>query len=149
MLQDKLYEDLKKAMKTGNNVDKSTIQLLRAEILKEEKNKGGTLLDDEIINIVNKEMKKRTDALAMFEKAHRTDLTEQTMMEITCLNRYLPKQLTDDELKIKLEEIIAEFEAGTPFGKIMGYAKAKLNGLVTGKRISDMLKELLEGESND
>lgn len=143
MLQDKLYEDLKKAMKNGNSVDKNTIQLLRAEIVREEKNKGGTLLDDEVINIVNKEMKKRTDALAMFEQANRNDLTEQTMMEITCLNRYLPKQLTDEELKVRLEEIIAEFEAGTQFGKIMGYAKAKLNGVATGKRISDMLKELL------
>ena len=145
MLQDKLYEDLKKAMKSGNNTDKNTIQLLRAEIIREEKNKGGTLLDDEVINIINKEMKKRTDALALFEQANRNDLREQTMMEITCLNRYLPKQLTDEELKAKLQEIIAEFEPGTQFGKIMGYAKAKLNGVATGKRISDMLKELLEG----
>lgn len=145
MLQDKLYEDLKKAMKSGNNTDKNTIQLLRAEIIREEKNKGGTLLDEEVINIINKEMKKRTDALALFEQANRNDLREQTMMEITCLNRYLPKQLTDEELKAKLQEIIAEFEPGTQFGKIMGYAKAKLNGVATGKRISDMLKELLEG----
>lgn len=145
MLQDKLYEDLKKAMKSGNNTDKNTIQLLRAEIIREEKNKGGTLLDEEVINIINKEMKKRTDALALFEQANRNDLREQTMMEITCLNKYLPKQLTDEELKAKLQEIIAEFEPGTQFGKIMGYAKAKLNGVVTGKRISDMLKELLEG----
>lgn len=145
MLQDKLYEDLKKAMKSGNNTDKNTIQLLRAEIIREEKNKGGTLLDEEVINIINKEMKKRTDALALFEQANRNDLREQTMMEITCLNKYLPKQLTDEELKAKLQEIIAEFEPGTQFGKIMGYAKAKLNGVATGKRISDMLKELLEG----
>ena len=149
MLQDRLLEDLRKAMKSGNIVDKNTIQLVRAEVVRAEKDKGGILLDDEVINIINKEKKKRTDALAMFEKGDRTDLAKQTMMEITCLNRYLPKQLTDEELEIQLKEIIAEFDVGTSFGQIMGYAKSKLSNVASGKRISDMLKKLLEGENND
>ena len=145
MLEDRLLEDLRKAMKSGNTVDKDTIQYVRAEILRAEKDRGCKLTNADIENIIFKEKVKRQDALAMFEKAHRQDLTEKTFMELTCLDRYLPKPMLDEELEATLKEVIAEFgDDTTKFGRIMEVAKIKIGSRATGKQISDMLKKLLE-----
>ena len=144
MLQDRLYDDLKKAMKSGNDVDKNTIQYVRAEVLRAEKDRGCKLTDADVEGIIFKEKIKRQDALAMFEKAHRQDLMEKTFMELTCLDRYLPKPMLEEELEDELNKIIAEFDGDkTKFGQIMQLAKVKIGSRATGKQISDVLKKLL------
>lgn len=144
-MEDRLLEDLKQAMKSGNDIEKNTIQYLRAQILKTRKDKGGELTDTEIENIIVQERKKRYEALALFEKGNRKDLTEKTYKELACINRYLPKLLTELELQDELVKIISELNADkSMFGKVMGTAKARLGNRADGKMMSELVKKLLE-----
>ena len=143
-MEDKLLEDLKKAMKENNDIDKNTIQFLRAQILKEKKDKQRALDDDEIEDIIMQERKKRYEALAMFEKGNRPDLMEKTYKELACINRYLPKQYTEEELEQELVKIIDELQADkSMFGQVMGTAKARLGNRADGKTMSIIVKRLL------
>ena len=145
MIETKLMEDMKRAMKEGNDIDKNTIQFIRAQILKLKKDKQTAVTDNEIENILVQERKKRYEALVMFEKAGRNDLTENTYKEIACINRYLPKMLTDDELRNELNLLVEEIGADkSKFGQIMGMAKAKFGNRADGKMMSEILKEILK-----
>ena len=103
-MKNKLMNDLKEYMKQKNVVGKNTIQSIRASILQEEKDKQITLNNDQIIEVIAKEKKKREDALVQFEKANREDLIQQTKEEIKILEAYLPKQLTDEELEAQIKK---------------------------------------------
>lgn len=143
-MEDRLLEDYKKAMKDNNEIDKATIQFLRAMVLKERKEKQRPLTDEEIESVIMSERKKRTDALAMFEKANRQDMMEKTYKEIACINRYLPKQMSDYEVEVALKEIIDEIGNDKKnFGQIMGMARAKFGNRADGKTISRILNTLL------
>lgn len=143
-MEDRLLEDLKQAMKSGNDIEKNTIQFLRAQILKAKKDKCGDLSDTEIENIIVQERKKRYEALVLFEKGNRKDLMEKTYKELACINKYLPKVLTETELQNELVKIIEELNADkSMFGKVMGTAKAKLGNRADGKMVSELVKKLL------
>ena len=111
MLKEKLMEDLKNSMKNKNEIRKNTVQMVRAAILQIEKDKGIQVEDDKILEIIAKEVKTKKDALKDFEKAQRQDLIDQTNKEIEILQEYLPKQLTKEEIKEKLEKIISDLGA--------------------------------------
>jgi hypothetical protein len=143
-MEEKLLADLKKAMKENNAIEKSTIQYIRAQILKLKKDKQATVTDEDIENILVQERKKRYEALALFEKGNRQDLMETTYKEIACINRYLPQPLSNVEIEEELKNIISELNADkSMFGQVMGTAKAKLGSRADGKIMSDILKQLL------
>lgn len=143
-MEDKLLEDLKIAMKNGNDIEKNTIQYIRAQILKAKKDKQIDLTDTEIENIIMQERKKRYEALALFEKGNRKDLMEKTYKELACINRYLPQLLSEVELESELVKIIDELQADkSKFGQVMGTAKSKLGNRADGKLMSDIVKRLL------
>ena len=106
MLKEKLMEDLKQSMKDKNVVRKNVVQMVRASILQVEKDNGIEVEDNKILDIIAKEVKKRKDSLADFEKAEREDLINQAKEEIAILEEYLPKQLTKEELTERVKEII-------------------------------------------
>jgi len=145
MLKEKLMEDLKVSMREKNNVRKNTIQMVRAAILQIEKDKGIEVDDSKILEIIAKEVKTKKDALADFEKAERQDLIEQTNEEMAILQEYLPKQLSHDELKDKIAEIISKIGATSikDMGAIMKEAKAQIGTAADGKSINEVVKELL------
>ena len=143
-MEEKLYEDLKKAMKEGNTIEKNTIQLVRAEIVKKKKEKQSSLTDSEIENILVKERKNRLDAIALYEKAGRNDLMETSYKELGVINRYLPKVMSEDELKIELEKLVKELHANAKmFGQVMGIAKARFGNRADAKMMSELLKNIL------
>lgn len=144
-MEERLLEDLKKAMKSGNDIEKNTIQYIRAVIIKTKKDKKLDYLEDsEIENILLQERKKRTEALALFEKGNRKDLMENTNKELGVIARYLPKAMTEAEIEIALKEIIAELGADkSKFGQIMGTAKTKLGNRADGRIMSEILKRIL------
>ena len=119
MLKEKLMEDLKVSMREKNNIRKNTIQMVRAAILQVEKDKGIEVQDSQILEIIAKEVKTKKDALGDFEKAGREDLIAQTNEEIDVLREYLPKQLTREELEIKIHEIIKRVNAISADGKMI------------------------------
>ncbi len=145
MLKEKLMDDLKNSMREKNEIRKNTIQMVRAAILQIEKDKGITVEDDKIIEIIAKEVKGKKDALVDFEKAERTDLIEQTNQEIAILQEYLPKQLTKDEIKVELEKVISDLGATSmkDMGAVMKEAKARIGAGADGRTINEVVKELL------
>ena len=145
MLKEKLMEDLKSAMKNKEEVRKNTIQMVRAGILQIEKDKGIQVEDTQILEIIAKEVKTKKDALKDFEKANRQDLIDQTNEEIEVLQQYLPKQLSREEIKAELEQIISKLGATTmkDMGAIMKEAKAKMGASADGKTINEVAKEIM------
>ena len=145
MLKEKLMEDLKISMREKNEIRKNTVQMVRAAILQIEKDKGITVEDDKIIEIIAKEVKGKKDALVDFEKAERTDLIEQTNQEIAILQEYLPKQLSKEEIKEEIEKVIADVGATSmkDMGIVMKEAKARIGAGADGRTINEVVKELL------
>lgn len=145
MLKEKLMEDLKNSMKNKNEIRKNTVQMVRAAILQIEKDKGIQVEDDKILEIIAKEVKTKKDALKDFEKAKRQDLIDQTNKEIEILQEYLPKQLTKEEIKEKLEKIISDLGATSmkDMGAIMKEAKSQMGASADGKTINEVAKEIM------
>ena len=145
MLKEKLLEDLKECMKNKNTVRKNVVQMVRAAILQVEKDKQITLNDDQIIDIIAKESKKRKDSLVDYEKSGREDLIAQIKEEIAVLAEYLPKQLSEEELENIIKEVIEEQGATSmkDMGKVMKAAKEKIGPASDGKAINEVVKKLL------
>ena len=145
MLKEKLLEDLKNCMKDKNVVRKNVIQMVRAAILQVEKDNGITLDDNQIIDIIAKESKKRKDSLADYEKSGREDLINELKEEIDILAEYLPKQLSMEEIEKIVKEVI-EAEGATSMkdmGKVMKAAKEKIGAASDGRTINEAVKKLL------
>lgn len=145
MLKERLLNELKTAMKEKNTNRKNVIQMVRAAILQVEKDKQIELSDDEIINIIAKESKKRRDSIPDYEKGGREDLVEQIKEEIEVLSEFLPEQLSTEEIEAKVSEIIAKVGATSmkDMGKVMKEAKAEIGASADGKAINEAVKKLL------
>ena len=145
-MKEKLMEDLKTAMKNKDIVKKNTIQMIRAAILQTEKDKQIELDDNNILEIINKQVKQKNDALEQFEKADRQDLVEQTELEINILKEYLPKQLSKEEV----EQIVIDLSRTLGISDMKGMgtliksAKAKIGAGSDGKTISEVVKKVLD-----
>ena len=145
MLKEKLLEDLKNCMKNKNVVRKNVIQMVRAAILQVEKDNSITLDDNQIIDIIAKESKKRKDSLDDYEKSGRQDLINELKEEIDILAEYLPKQLSMEEIEKIVKEVI-EAEGATSMkdmGKVMKAAKEKIGPASDGRTINEAVKKLL------
>lgn len=145
MLKEKLLEDMKVSMRDKLVIRKNVIQMVRAAILQVEKDKQVELNDDQIIEIIAKESKKRKDSLSDYERSGRTDLIDQINEEIKILAEYLPEQLSKEELEKIIEEIIAKENATTikDMGKVMKAAKEVVGAKADGKTINEIVKEKL------
>ena len=145
MLKEKLLEDLKNCMKEKNVVRKNVIQMVRAAILQVEKDKQVSLNDEQIIDIIAKESKKRKDSLVDYEKSGREDLINEIKEEIDVLAEYLPKQLSAEEVEAIVKEVIAEVGAISmkDMGKVMKAAKEKIGAASDGKTINEAVKKCL------
>ncbi|MDR2520313.1 MAG: GatB/YqeY domain-containing protein [Eubacteriaceae bacterium] len=145
-LKEQLKNQLVEAMREKNTVKKNVVTLLRAAVLQIEKDTKTELGDEEILAIVAKQLKQRRDSLEAFERASRADLIEQTNQEIALLSAYLPKQLTDEELRKIAKEAISETGATSPkeLGRVMAALMPKIQGKSDGKRASAVAKAILE-----
>ena len=145
MLKERLLEDMKVSMRDKNVLRKNVIQMVRAAILQIEKDKQIELDDNQIIEVIAKESKKRKDSLSDYEKSGRQDLIDQVNGEIEILAEYLPAQLSKEEIEIIVEQIIKEVEATSmkDMGKVMKAAKEKMGASADGKTINEVVKEKL------
>lgn len=147
-IKDLLTEDMKQAMKDreSGKLRLSVIRMARANIKNIEIDGKKELNDDEVLTVLMKEVKMRQDSLEEFTKAGRNDLAEQARQEIAILEKYLPEQLGDEELKALVQEAISESGAASPkdMGKVMSAVMAKTKGRAEGKRINIMVRELLK-----
>ena len=147
-IKDQLTEDMKQAMKDreAGKLRLSVIRMVRANIKNVEINEKKELNDDEVLAILLKEVKMRQDSLVEFEKAERSELAEQAKAEIEILKKYLPEPLSDEELRVMVAEAISETGAEGPIaiGIVMLAVMAKAKGRADGKRINQMVRELLQ-----
>ncbi|MEW5800431.1 MAG: GatB/YqeY domain-containing protein [Bacteroidota bacterium] len=145
-LKDKIVEDLKTAMKSGDKLRLETLRMLRAQILEFEKSGANrAMTDDDDMKILLSSVKKRKESIEQYEKAGRKDLAEQELKEIEIIQSYLPKQMTNEEAEIVIGKIIAETGATSAkdFGKVMTAVMKELKGKVDGKIINEIVKQKL------
>ena len=145
-LKETLLQDMKIAMKEKDTIRKNTVQLIRSGVLQIEKDKQIELDDEGVLDVIAKELKKRRDSLPDFEKSGRADLIENLNKEIEVLLGYLPKQLTEDEIKEIVASAVAESGATTmkDMGKVMALVTPKVKGRADNKIVSGFVKELLK-----
>ena len=144
-MKEQLLQDLKEAMREKDTIKKDAITMLKASILQVEKDTQKTLNDDEICAIVAKEVKKRKESLKEYEEANREDIVESLKREIEVLSKYLPEQLTKEEIEKLVEQAIVESQATSmrDMGKVMSILRPKTAGKADGKLVSDIVKEKL------
>ncbi len=136
---------MKAAMKGKDKESLQVIRMLKASLQNEKINLGRDLTDEEELAIISREMKQRRDSLAEFEKVGRDDLAEKTKSEIAIVERYLPAQLTEDEIFQIVSQAIEQTGASSPkeFGKVMGVVMPKVKGKADGNQVNAIVKELL------
>ncbi|MFC6348136.1 GatB/YqeY domain-containing protein [Vagococcus carniphilus] len=144
-LLETLNDDIKVAMKSKDKEALAILRMIKTSIQNEQINKGEDLSPDEELTLVSREMKQRKESLSEFEKAGRSDLVEQASFGISIVARYLPEQLSDEELKSIITEAIASVDATSmkDFGKVMGVVMPKTKGKADGQKINALVKELI------
>jgi uncharacterized protein len=146
-LEQQIMAEMKDAMKAKNEATLRGLRAIKAEIIKAktEPGAGGEINADKEVSLLQKMVKQRRDSLEIYQQQSRTDLAQKEQEEIAIIEKFLPTQLTPEELKAELRGIIAETGAASPadMGKVMGVATKKLAGRTDGKAISAAVKELL------
>ncbi len=145
-LEVKITEDLKTAMKAKDQAALRTIRAVKTALQIQKTDGSGTVMDEGLeIKLIQKLIKSRKDSLEIYEKQERDDLAATEKEEIAILEKYLPAQLSIEELKPIIQEIISKTGASSmkDMGKVMGMANGQLKGQADGKSISIVVKELL------
>ncbi len=139
--------ELKTAMLAKDEKGLRSLRAIKAAILLAKTSEGssGELKEDDEIKLLQKLVKQRKDSLEIFQQQNRADLAQKEQEEIEVIEKFLPQQLSVDELKTELSSIITEVGASSPadMGKVMGQATKRLAGKADGKTISALVKELL------
>ncbi|TAE39298.1 MAG: GatB/YqeY domain-containing protein [Runella slithyformis] len=143
----RLDEDIKQAMRAKDADRLRALRALKSMILLEETKEGGTgvLSPDDEMKLLAKAAKQRRDSATIYQEQNRPDLLEKELVEIAVIEEYLPKQLTEEEVKVVLQEIMTRVGAKTPadIGKVMGVAMKELAGKTDGKVVQTLVKTLL------
>jgi uncharacterized protein YqeY len=139
-------QDFKEAMKVKDELKKNTIMMIRAAILQIEKDTQKELDEAGVTDVIAKELKKRKDSVADFEKSGRQDLLDQLNQEMIIIKGYLPEELSIEELKQIITDTIKELGATSlkDMGKVMQAVKVKTAARADGKVINEIVKSLLE-----
>lgn len=149
-LKEQLLADYKTAMKEHDVTSKETVNLIRAAIKQHEIDQRVTLEDDaDIIPIIKKQLKMRTDALADFEKAGRQDLLDSYNREIEILKKYLPEEMSEEQIREAVEKIAADSgveRSMKSMGTLMKTTMAELKGKADGSLVSKVVKSYLSGK---
>ncbi|WP_110932124.1 GatB/YqeY domain-containing protein [Paenibacillus bouchesdurhonensis] len=145
-LSERLNEDMKQAMKSQDKFKLSTIRMVRATIKNLEIDLKRPLNDNEVLDILSREIKQRKDALQEFEKAGRDDLAAKVKAEAEIIAVYLPEQLTEEEIKVIVQQTIQETGASSKaeIGKVMSALMPKVKGRADGKLVNQAVQQLLQ-----
>lgn len=165
MLKEQIKSDLTQAQKNSDELVVGTLRMLLASVISKEKEKRykiskdkpeatgdvlakeSELTDEQIIEVISSEVKKRKDAVALYEQGKRPELAEKEQKEIEVLKKYLPEQLSEEELKKLVEESVSK--AGAAEMKDMGAVMKDLNPRIKGRAdsglVSSIVKSLLQG----
>ena len=142
-LKQRITEDMKAAMRSGDTKQRDTIRLLQAAIKQREVDERIVLDDAAVIAVIEKMLKQRRDSIAQYEAAQRTDLADIEKDEVSILSTYMPQALNDSEIDTLIAEAISEVAAKgmQDMGKVMASLKPKLAGRADMARVSILIKE--------
>ncbi len=146
MLEEKILNDYKAAMKAKDALATSVLSFLRAEMINTAIAKKKKQLDDpEVVSVIRKQIKARQDAILQFEKGNRQDLAQKEASEIELLKKYLPAEITPEEIKKMIEEAVIACAASgiKDMGRVMKELGSKVAGRADGKLLSDLVRERL------
>lgn len=146
-LKQRIESDLKTALRSGDEARKRALRTLLTAISQAER-AGETLRelsDEEIVQIIAKEVKKREEAIALYRQGGREDLVAAEQAELDVLRAYLPRQLTREEIEARAREVIAEVGATGPkdLGKVMRVLMAEMRGRADGRVVNEVVRTLL------
>jgi uncharacterized protein YqeY len=162
MLKEQLQKELNDALKSGNQLKRSVLSLLltaikNKELIKrqklsktiseiEELEKQSQLTDEEILEVIAGEAKKRKEAIEQFQAGGRDDLAQKEKSEMDILASYLPEQASEEEIRTEVKRVITELNAQglKDMGKVIGAVMSKFKGRVEGEKVSKIVKELLQ-----
>ena len=149
-LEEIIFNDMKKALKENEKLKLSTLRLIRAAIKNAEISKKDKLTEDEVIRIVNRNLKKLEESLDMFTKGQRPELAEKAKKEIEIVKKYLPEQLSEEEVEKIVKETIAKFgfKGLQDIGPAMREIIPQLKGKADGKMVNKMVRDLLGNPKN-
>ena len=137
---------MKAAMKAKEKETLQVIRMIKSSIQNEQIKVGHDLTEDEELTVLSREMKQRRDSLQEFEQAGRDDLADKVKGEIVIVEKYMPEQLSDDEIRQLVQDAIAQTGASSvkEFGKVMGVIMPKVKGKADGNQVNAIVKELLQ-----
>ena len=144
-LEEKLFEEMKQAMKSGDKVRLSTIRMIRTAVKNKEIDLRKKLEDDDILRVIQGMVRKGEEAIEQFQAGGRADLVEKESKELDILKSYLPQSLSQEEIVKIIDESIQETQASSlkDLGKVMKSVMPKLTGKADGKLINQLVKERL------
>ncbi|PTL40552.1 GatB/YqeY domain-containing protein [Alkalicoccus saliphilus] len=143
---DKLNQDMKEAMRAKEKQRLTVIRSVKSSVQNEAINAGHELSDEEVLTVLNREMKQRRESLQEFEKAGREDLVDKIQQEISILADYMPEQLSDKELQAVVDETIAETGASSKadMSRVMGAVMPKVKGRADGTAVRSLVQQSLK-----
>ena len=144
-MREKILNDLVSAMKNKDKETLTVLRMVKGAIQLEEINKKQELNDEDVIAVLSKQIKTRKESIVEFEKAGRNDLVTQTQSEIDILSKYMPEQLSEEEVLKVIDEAfdILKPEKPSDMGKLMGFVTPKLKGKADMSFVSKTIKEKL------
>jgi uncharacterized protein YqeY len=142
---DKLIEDMKTAMKSGDKVRLETIRGLRSQMKNAEIDKGRSLTEDEVIQVLNNAAKKRKESIEQFKLVNRFDRASEEQEELEIIQEYLPRQMTEKEIEDLVATVMQNVNANSPsdMGKVMGAIMPQLKGRADGKLVQKIVQHKL------
>lgn len=144
-LSDKILDNTKKAMKSGDKVAVVTYRMIRSQLKNAVIDKGSDLSEQEEIVVLSKEAKKRKESLDIFKKQGRDDLAQKEARELEIISAYLPEPFSEEELDKIVAKAIADTEAESmqDMGKVMGTVMVQVKGRVEGKKVQELVRKKL------
>jgi len=146
MLKEKLQNDMKEAMKAGDALRRMVLSLVLSAVKNKEIEKRSKLTDEEIIDAISSEVKKRKESIESYEKGGREELAQKERDELKVLMEYMPEQMSEDEIRTEAKKAIAETGAKEikEMGKVLGVLMPNLKGRADGQTVSRIVKEELQ-----
>ena len=147
-MKERIQNDLKTALKAGEEVKVGTLRMVLAFFINKEKEKGETISDEEAMNVLHTEAKKRREAIEAFEKGGRPELAEKEKKELEILQTYLPEQLSEQEIQNLVTQAIEKTGATSmqDIGKVMGALMPQVKGKADGNLVNTIVKKQLASE---
>jgi uncharacterized protein YqeY len=148
-LKRRINQDAKEALKSKDTLTLNVLRMLKSEIRYKEIERGSELSDDDVISVLSSAIKKRKDSIQQFEKGGRDDLASKEKEELAVVTKYMPEQVSEEELSQIISQAISEEGAtgATDLGKVMKLVMPKVRGRADGKKVNQMVSSQLQSIS--